>query len=364
MHIDTASLKRDYLPSDVLENLVGLTRVGGSAGWNRYRYGNGRPGLVCNDSTGTIFEHHNMPIEPGGGSKTDVIGFVQAHFGTTFIGAVDMITGQSPSDSKGREFAEPKLPEKPPFSIKQLRQWNISLLTMGEQFLTDRMISKDYAKQCMLGYRYKSEYGSITLKNGKKFRHMSGWRVVFPTLRTVPKYDLIRVNERLDTLAAKKTLHLMPEPIIASLAHIGGEDDVIKKIWGAKYLSLGSPVEPFQGWLIKKWNGANYYYPRIPLLYVTEGEIDSINLYEASAPSIPAKKAVVNGADRVVIVQDNGGDGPKIAEKTFASYKSIGQEVEIMSPYEGMKDINDMARAGILNDWLIEHNLPAKRKTS
>lgn len=359
--IDTNKLKCDYPPSYVLESVVGLNQVGGSGEWKRYDYGSGRPALVCNDSTGYIVDHHKTPISPDGGNSTDVIGFVQTHYGVDFMDAVGIISSANPSEYNVEELQPPKPVEKPSYPISKLREWNRNLLSMGMHFLEERCISESYAKMAMLGYRYKRESGKLKLESGKKFNIMDGWRVVFPTVRTKPRYDLIRINQRLDSFRATQTLRNMDQKTLDLLSELGDEKDIIDALWRDKYLSKGPLNEPFQSWTIKRWNGVTWWYPHMEILLITEGEIDAINLFESSGPAVPAKKALVNNAEMIVVVGDNGGDGPTIANSTLESFVSIGQEARIVYPYPEYKDVNDMTRAGVIHQWLKENNLPIKK---
>ena len=359
--INTKDLKSKYPPSYVLENVIGLKQSGSRRStWIRYQYDSGRPALVCNDSTGVIVDHKGQAISPDGGNTTDIIGFVQKHFGISFRSAVEKITGeQVPEDY---QIPEPEPPAKPDYSLRTLKIWNNNLLKYGQQFLMDRMISEEYAKMSLLGYRYKVEKGMVELGDGK-FPLMSGWRIVFPTFRTKPKYNLIRINQRLDIAKARATYEKMDVKTKTLLSKLGDVDDVIDTLWRDKYLSKGSPIEPYHGWMIKKWNGEEWEYPRLQTMLICEGEIDAINLYEATGlPSIPSKKVFVSGAESVIIIGDNDedGDGQKIAERTAFEFNRVGQESTIVFPYAEFKDVNDMARAGVLKDWLSENHIQTR----
>jgi len=356
-------VKEKYPVTFVLESIIGLHPVSSKGRWKRYQYGDGRPALVAADDVGVIIDHHGLPISPWGEPKTDCIGIVQTHFGVDFLEAMRIITGEDFStDFKLEKPAVPKMADKPKYPLHLIMKWAKDLQSKRKDYLIERRITPEYAWKIKLGYRFKEEQGSVEIADGKWFPVQSGWRFVIPTMRTKPIYELKRVSQRLDTDLAKKSFHTMSDKAQKSLVErMGSEDKVIDMLWRSKYIQRGPSIETFQEWQVKAWDGKKFDYPAGEVLFVSEGEFNAINLHEFTGQaSIATKKAVVHNMNEVVIVRDNDDAGEEIAENTRQQFSITGVPIKVLRPFDGFNDVNDMAKADVLPQWLAENNLPRK----
>ena len=367
--MDVHDVKNTYSPSYVLETICHLVPMSESGGWKRYMYeDDSRPSLCASDEQKRIKDHKGRVISPFGEDSTDVIGFVQHHFACTFLEAMEMISGDKATSKREHEH-KPQLRKQarlPSYTVRDLNAWRDNLQANRLDYLVERKISPEYAYKIKLGYRLKQERDVVSLDDGSRIEVQSGWRFVFPYFYGVPTFDLWRITQRLDTDRAIEALNNMSTGVKENLFRTFGEEKrVLDNVWRSKYLHLGPYRYPFQYWQVRSYQNGQWKMDPHELVFNTEGQIDSINLHEYTGrPSVSSKKVFSCNADVVIIVRDNDQAGIDHSERIEKSMENVGQKTLILTPFDEFNDVNDMARAGALKDWLRTNNLPVKGKTS
>lgn len=309
------------------------------------------PSFIAKGSTGNCWCAAGclVGVEPGKEKFADAIDIVRRRFGVGYQKAVSMIEGKAHIPA----FEKKPAPEKraPRYDASKCIRAHDHLDEVWPYFAS-RHITREQAEFHRFGAHY---YGKFKVQ-----------RFTMPVM--YGHIALAMVSRRDD--AAVKALKMdPPDELVRMMAEPGFDFD---KITGPRYLTFGTSRYVFNANRLFHPGPSGLVYPITPVVFITEGQIDALNLERyTGAPSLathgsPDLWKVLQSTEQVIIVRDNDPEdehgmfpGMRIALSIREQCGLPEDRVHIVAPYPEFKDANDMARAGVIQQWVkeVQHSI-------
>lgn len=365
--IDPKSIIHIYEAAEI----AGLRPASGSNGRTRRYYHpfdeSKRPCIVAYDDTnmihdfsGTAWDHETL----------DPVGLIMEMHRIGFWDAVEMIGVDRPR-------VEPKILEpiddihksKLDFGLlyRTSRQVKYALPYLRSRYVSplySRFIRAGYWKNCTVGARDHrimriTEHGEVIYDKAHAVN-----RITLPNFYTKPRKNMLAIYMRLDQADAKRRFKKLSPKYIGSVVRglyqkgkPPTEDELIKTIYGAKYITMGNGKAPFQRWQFVVWGYGRWISIQQPVGMIFESQFDAINAYELlGVPAMAARPYSdlgkdTAGTEMLYIVRDNDDAGLGHANRLK---DMLGERSRIVSPYPEFKDFGEMVQAGIHKQWFKE----------
>lgn len=368
--------------TQVLENLLRLTPASqGGTPLYRCPFHNdvNHPSLVVYTQRNTCRCLAGCQISDNGNPYASTIDVVMKAYNISLQDAVTMLVGES-------SWSPPKKKERTAPTPKSDRFFN-NILTAtktihrAETYLRERRIGMPFAQRVKLGaITYQSKEFITTPKH--ILPSLPAQRIIVPYLRGGNVYSFV---SRLDMMDARMLLMSMDEVYWQAAEEAGYTEweDVAAFVFGSRYRSypLSTSNTLYMEELFRRQRDGKIIQPHFEVAFLMEGQFDVLSMIEHG--KLPAGATagynkvpeITSNVETIIWVLDADpltvdtvtGEVTSPALRVCDRVRTLCGRTEGVNwlsvyPASGCKDVNDMAKAGVLQDWLTEIGMDGVRR--